>query len=151
MRHDIKCQGLHSASFLFPFLFHSFEGIPLLHSFILPDWNFLSYLPHSSQIVAGLCLKDPSVCTERLSCPSYRGKMYSKWDTSKVNVGDKCLYLESASALILVSIFFFFLRAWQMCPLGLGFKHLQSAEHFRRGKTHLILPSLFSQFRRSVG
>lgn len=108
MRHDIKCQGLHSASFLFPFLFHSFEGIPLLHSFILPDWNFLSYLPHSPQIVAGLCLKDPSVCTERLSCPSYRGKMYSKWDTSKVNVGDKCLYLESASALILVSIFFFF-------------------------------------------
>ena len=26
-----------------------------------------------------------------------------------------------------------------MCPLGLGFKHLQSAEHFRGGETHLIL------------
>lgn len=26
-----------------------------------------------------------------------------------------------------------------MCPLGLGFKRLQSAEHFRGGATHLIL------------
>lgn len=60
--------------------------------------------------------------------------------TSKVKVGDKCLYLESASTLILVSIF---LRAWQMCPVGLGFKHLQSAEHFRGGETHLILHLLF--------
>lgn len=30
-----------------------------------------------------------------------------------------------------------------MCPLGLGFKRLQSAEHFRGGETHLILLLLF--------
>lgn len=30
-----------------------------------------------------------------------------------------------------------------MCPLGLGFKRLQSAEHFRGGEAHLILLLLF--------
>lgn len=30
-----------------------------------------------------------------------------------------------------------------MCPLGPGVKHLQSAEHFRGGETHLILHLLF--------
>lgn len=73
-------------------------------SFCPAGTSFLTS-PHPPQIVPGLRLKDPSLCTERLSCPSYKGETYSKWGTSKVNVGDKCLYLESASALILVSIF----------------------------------------------
>lgn len=34
-----------------------------------------------------------------------------------------------------------------MCPVGLGFKHLQSAEHFRGGETHLILHLLFLPVR----
>ena len=72
--------------------------------FCLAGTSFLT-CPHPPQIIPGLRLKDPSVCTERLSCPSHKGDTHSEWGTSKVNVGDKCLYLESASALILVSIF----------------------------------------------
>lgn len=89
---------------LFPSCFTLLEGFFSSLLFCLAGTSFITS-SHRPQIVPGLRLKDPSVCTERLSCPSYKGEMYSKWGTSKVNVGDKCLYLESASALILVSIF----------------------------------------------
>lgn len=70
---------------------------PLL--FCLTETSFLTS-PYLAQIVLRLCLKGLSVCTERLNCPFYKGEMHSEWGTSKARVGDKCLYLESASALI---------------------------------------------------
>lgn len=91
--------------------FLEFYEMPGLISFLFHSLLFClagTSFPASAQppqTVPGLRLKAPSVCTERLSCPSYKGETYSKWGTSKVKVGDKCLDLESASALILVSIF----------------------------------------------